>query len=393
MSKSQKELAVQRRSGTMAVDKGIYCTGCGACERACPVGCIEMAVDSEGFSFPRIEKTTCIDCDRCEKVCPLNNNVIQRPEKAYCYAAKASSILSTSASGGAFSSIARAFVSDGGAVVAVSDDVQKGSSFELVSTGEELSSFAGSKYYQCDLRSSDFVKIESALKQGVCVLFCGTPCQVLAVKNAVPKRLQHGLYLIDIICQGVPSRTSIDAYRREVEKRKGSKLLQHVFRAKVKGEEGHYVSRLSFADGDCCVQVGGDNLFTRAFMYQVSLRESCYQCPFARQERAGDLTLGDYWSESLEEGYVRGSTSLVLENTKKGAELLGRLEGLGRIQEVSLEAATADNIPLHHPVSRPFARSFFYPLMRKFGFMRASKLCCWRYSLKNAIRRCVGSRG
>lgn len=379
--------------GAMAINKGTSCTGCGACEKVCPVGCIEMATDSEGFSFPRINKTACIDCGKCENACPLNAPALHRPEKAHCYMANDDETLALSASGGAFSSIAHAFASEGCIVVGVTDDVQQGGSFAFAETAAECEAFAGSKYYQCSLKLSDFCNMESALKRGLHVLFCGTPCQVLAVRNAISNRLQKNLYLIDIVCQGVPSAASINSYRREEEERKGSKLVRHDFRAKVKGEEGRYVSRLTFANGNCCDQVGGENFFTRAFMYQVSLRESCYHCPFAKLERAGDLTLGDYWSESLESGYVRGSTSLILENTEKGTNLLSRLKSLGSVQEVPLEVATADNIPLHHPVSRPFSRSFFYPLMHKLGFMRASKLCCWRYSLKNAIKRCVGSKG
>ena len=47
------------------------CNGCHACLNICPVQCIEMKVDSEGFKYPEVDYNKCIKCGLCIEVCPL----------------------------------------------------------------------------------------------------------------------------------------------------------------------------------------------------------------------------------------------------------------------------------------------------------------------------------
>lgn len=47
------------------------CCGCEACRQICPVKCIQMAADEEGFLYPVINKETCIECGQCRKACPV----------------------------------------------------------------------------------------------------------------------------------------------------------------------------------------------------------------------------------------------------------------------------------------------------------------------------------
>lgn len=47
------------------------CCGCTACDAICPVSCISMKEDQEGFLYPEIEETKCIRCHMCLKVCPI----------------------------------------------------------------------------------------------------------------------------------------------------------------------------------------------------------------------------------------------------------------------------------------------------------------------------------
>lgn len=206
-----------------------------------------------------------------------------------------------------------------------------------------------------------------------------------ALRNSFPGSRGEGLYLADIVCQGVPSPLSIDAYRREQEQQESSILESHLFRAKLAGHEGEYITVLDFADGKRDTRIGAEDSCARAFIYQVSLRESCYRCPFAQMQRAGDVTLGDYWSPGLDDGFNRGSTSLVLVNTQAGQELACSLLSRGRATSVPVEVGVTGNVPLHHPVARPHARSAFYPLLNKVGFARASSLCCWRYAAKKLL--------
>ena len=45
------------------------CTGCSACVAVCPVNCIDMFTDEEGFLYPESD-FRCIHCGACERVCP-----------------------------------------------------------------------------------------------------------------------------------------------------------------------------------------------------------------------------------------------------------------------------------------------------------------------------------
>ena len=64
-------------------------------------------------------------------------------------------------------------------------------------------------------------------------------------------------------------------------------------------------------------------LFTRALI----LRDSCYKCPYARANRVGDVTIGDFWGvETAGPGYghkdFKGGVSCALVNSERGRESL-----------------------------------------------------------------------
>ena len=46
------------------------CVGCGACSQKCPVNCISLSVDEQGFLYPAVYKEKCIGCGLCVRNCP-----------------------------------------------------------------------------------------------------------------------------------------------------------------------------------------------------------------------------------------------------------------------------------------------------------------------------------
>ena len=86
------------------------CCGCTACLHICPVKCIKMQEDDEGFLYPSVDKEKCIHCHKCEKVCPINKSFsVETEQKAFAAVSHNYSIWHRSASGGAFSEICRAW--------------------------------------------------------------------------------------------------------------------------------------------------------------------------------------------------------------------------------------------------------------------------------------------
>ena len=96
---------------TVLGEKIAQCCGCSACVAECPVNCISMRENSEGFLYPEIDNN-CIHCGRCKAICPVLNPIskeIQESEEsviAWAAIAKDESIQESSSSGGVFSLLA-----------------------------------------------------------------------------------------------------------------------------------------------------------------------------------------------------------------------------------------------------------------------------------------------
>ena len=101
------------------------CCGCWACKTACPVQCISMEEDAEGFRYPKVDVEKCINCHLCEKTCPVINSEADKPndkQRAFLLQHKDKEVLLQSASGGAFTAIASWVIRQGGVVFGAAYD-------------------------------------------------------------------------------------------------------------------------------------------------------------------------------------------------------------------------------------------------------------------------------
>ena len=100
------------------------CCGCTACEQICPVSCIKMVRDQEGFLYPLADSEKCIQCGACNRTCPIQNSIKEEPKKQMAYLAqnKNERIRKESTSGGVFSALAEYIIDQGGVVYGAAYD-------------------------------------------------------------------------------------------------------------------------------------------------------------------------------------------------------------------------------------------------------------------------------
>ena len=95
------------------------CTGCLACVDVCPLKCITVTNDEEGFVHPKVDSRKCQNCGLCDRVCPVQHKRESHMERASFYAAKSKDkeVQIHSASGGLFSIISTDILKHGGYVI------------------------------------------------------------------------------------------------------------------------------------------------------------------------------------------------------------------------------------------------------------------------------------
>lgn len=308
---------------------GEKCTGCSACENLCPVKAIKMEYNSTGFKYPVINMQICTECNYCEKSCPVINNT--RPKTkvgkiSYVVKNKDDIIRKESSSGGFFSALATYFMQNGGVVYGVAFNNEFDVEYVRISKIEELYKIRGSKYVQCNAETV-LKDVENDLKKDIDVLFSGTPCQIAGLISFLRQEYKN-LYVIDVVCHGVPSPIYYEKYKDYLQKTYKSKISKINFRNKTYGYHSGTI-KIDFENGKTYSESGRSDPYLKAFFGGVSLRESCFNCQFKDNSKESDFTIFDCWHPDAISNFIKrdddkGYTNVIINSTK-GLEIFKKI--------------------------------------------------------------------
>lgn len=307
------------------------CTACGACLSICPKSCISFKSNEEGFLYPHIDIEKCVDCDLCSKVCFLNDHITPtfRENDISYYAAKAIERCNLSSSGGIFPLLAESVLKNGGVVIGAAWDDKFNVKHILIKSKSELPLLCGSKYIQ-----SNTEKVFKIVKEHLSiqtVLFSGTPCQVKGLKTFLGKDYDN-LITVELVCHGVPSPLVFRRYLNGVLKYNNLDISQcsKINFREVKDDIYRFViynkTKIPFYEQYT-------NLYTKTFLQNLFLRNSCYNCKCKLENSVGDFILGDFWGcrDFYPEFYDPKGVSLVIVCTERAKKIWLNLK-LSRIE-------------------------------------------------------------
>ncbi len=305
------------------IEKG-DCTGCSACYAICPVHCIEMKSDEEGFLYP-VASDQCINCNKCQKICPRQNPNFNETikQKAFAACSKNHEIWKRSSSGGAFSEICYSFGDSNTLFVGAA---WNNLSVQHIGVGiKNLKVLCKSKYVASDLGDT-FNQIKEHLLQNQKVIFCGTPCQVAGLRNFLGKDYEK-LLLIDLICHGVGSPKVFQTCIENLEKQFSKRIAAYEFRSKRSIYEGDHLQKVTFIDNSEVYLK--DDPYIQLFLKQQCLRPSCGKnCKYRDEHRQGDITIADFKGLAYVFPELAGSKvnfSSIIANTNKGEKIVSAL--------------------------------------------------------------------
>lgn len=324
----------------MEIVEKAMCSGCSTCMYVCPVKAISVETDEYGFEHVVIDDKLCVQCEKCKSVCPMQNgNAVKnlRGEKTECGSAYAKDMEErwNGSSGGLFGIFAKEVIKNAGegVVYGAAFDEKLKLKARMAETEEELYPLFKSKYLLCDI-DDKFREIKEKLEQGKQVLYCSSPCQIAGLKLYLGKNAEEeypNLFLIDFVCHGVGSQSLFDQSLQYTEKKKGIKIRKVIFRYKVKrAASNHYYNYLYSRKGKSLEKRDIFLSFPYYYAYceRFVCRECCYFCPFASEERVGDITIGDFHTIQNHNPRIDrfAGVSMYVLNTEKGERLFKQVE-------------------------------------------------------------------
>ena len=363
------------------------CCGCSACASICAHDAISMEADAMGFKYPVVDVSKCVDCGLCEKVCAFNENYDKSHNLAeplaYGVRHKDMKEVLTSRSGAAFIAISDWILENGGVIYGAGFTDHFRVAHKRATTKEERNEFKGSKYVQSDMNDV-FKQVKSDLKAGLKVLFSGTPCQVAGLASFVGKKFRDNLYLVDIVCHGVPAPNIWRDYLAYVEKKYNDTAIAVDFRDKTELGWNEHMESMTFKEHKVYKH-------SYAYLYCSNLisRPSCGKCHYTNLKRPSDITLADFWGwEKLgitinndDKGF-----SLILCNTNKGHQLYNMVIDNVLSFPVKIESCLQPNLQAPTVMHKDYAsfereyieRGFVY-VAKKYGDLSL------KYRIKNLI--------
>ncbi len=371
------------------VEQKSKCCGCYGCYNICPKNAIEMVQDEKGFYYPKVIKEKCINCGLCNQICPISNKteIINSP-KAFAAYNKEEKIRKESSSGGVFTLLAEKILEQNGVVFGAKFDKNFNVIHSYVEKIEDLEVFRGSKYVQSKIGET-YKKAEEFLKNGRLVLFSGTPCQIEGLKKYLRKEYDN-LYTQDIICHGVPSEKVHQKYLKHLEKKIKTEIKEVRHRTKINGWKKWTVN-ITFKNKQNYQQEHDNDIYMKAFLRNISLRDSCYECSFKKKNRISDITLADFWGieNILPEMDDDKGTSLVIINSEKGQELFDNVKNNLIVKEVDFEKAISYNPSLIKSEEPDKNRDKFFRDLDKLDFDKlVKKYIPKRSLLRRTLSKC-----
>ena len=357
-----------------------------------------MKPDALGFLYPEVDRERCVDCGLCENVCSFNDHYdtslnLEHP-LAYAARHKDQKEMLTSRSGAAFIAISDYILEQGGVVYGAGYADHFRVVHKRATTMDERNEFKGSKYVQSDMNSV-FRQVKQDLRNGLTVLFSGTPCQTSGLNAYVGKRLRENLYLVDIVCHGVPSPYMWRDYIAYLERKQGSPIVWVNFRDKQMYGWAAHRETFKFKNG------GGKMSFTFLFYKHIMFRKSCGNCHFCNTRRPSDITLADFWGWEMTAPKFNADDrgcSLLLLNTEKGRKLFEAVQERMNTVPAKLDDCLQPNLrhpseihPKRDQFEKEYAQKGFEYVYYKYGEDG------WRYNvnaqwcrLKRIIKKIIG---
>ena len=345
------------------------CSGCSACVSICPQKAIKMDYNSEGFLYPIIDSQKCIGCLKCERVCAFKidrSEAIIKDDKIHIYACRTldDDVLMSSSSGGMFSVFSDYYLENNNVVVSCIYSYEEASVRFCFLKDKNMRDLArGSKYIQAEIYSFYDEIVDYLNKYNDArMLVVGTGCQIagldLVLKN---KKLRERVTLIDLICHGAASSRLWKNYIRNVEQKNDGKVNYLTFKNKRNGWENPSVFAL-INEKEITIKPYSD-----WFYMGISLRESCYNCPYTRIDRNSDITIGDFWGVQnvMPDFYDKRGISLVITHSECGEDLFNNIKDKIVYRETNRESCLQPR--LISPQDRPKNRDKFWHDMERQG--------------------------
>lgn len=298
------------------------CSGCTTCKIACPFNAIEIELDKDGFLVPVVNKEKCTNCGICTKSCYKYYNLEKDNQKnikdtsIYGMWNKDDKVREESSSGGICTEILKWGLNNGYEVIGCKYNSNTNKAEHIcIDDLDDLDDIRGSKYLQ-----SDFSSIINKIDFNKKYIVVGTPCQIYGMKKIVKNRNKEDNFIfIDFFCHGVPSYNLWNKYIKTVVKNNIEKI-----NFRKKNPDWHNFS-ININDGKYEKSIK-DDIFLKAFLSNLCLNDSCYNCKLRFNKVYSDIRLGDFWGKDYQSN--KDGVSIVLSSSGKGNMILNDIKSL-----------------------------------------------------------------